>query len=698
MSENKKTNNKTNKIQIDESKNIIMNPLANDNKTSKNANFNFGYTNHIEKQKVDLIVPTSKSHKIRKSTIITISILIFLIIFVAVLIIGHFKYGWFMKKNDLIIEQNRQENSILQYKEKKIAYNYYDLAGEDENENEKINKNTLLTDFIVGMNKRTKMNSFFDFKENDYLYESFLLIINLTLINETSREYLGGMNIFDETKSAEELIKLNDELFLKTINKEKNSNMTNKTSFNENIPFCKFYYYLNGTIDRIYFPEGMNEFYKSAIIDLIEKITPKLSKSLYQNKNNKRRLQNGQEDEIKLNYEKIIKNDILEKIITYEEKVQKEFDEKNNELNSKIIRTFNSSGDITSLEMKGKAIFKSPNPTKKNDLKNSDKNNLRFVEETEAKNIYFESNQTQDNFGINQFSINVSSNMELIRNEIEPKILEKLRIISKFISFEIYNDTNNNQNEILIYKEKIENISNNNSEKYQLKSNDTRRRNLYDKNIINFPCSYNVYSTLYDKYFLNQRVMILQRLYINPSTNLRRDSIILRLGYREYTLHEIDIYHSSYYYPDYNSKYIKINTDDITSWFNVFGYSIGVNLYLAFYVSHGINYNVISNQMYTRGYASYDVSIGATYGPNFFFVSFGAGIRGTFMGGKAYLEANSIPGSSLARFKIYKDFIPCSVDIYFYFTINIIFWKKTFEKTFNIFRITYIFEDYYDYY
>ena len=181
MSENKKTNNKTNKIQIDETKNIIIEPLANDNKTSKNANFNFGYTNHIEKQKVDLIVPTSKSHKIRKSTIITISILIFLIIFVAVLIIGHFKYGWFMKKNDLIIEQNRQENSILQYKEKKIAYNYYDLAGEDENENEKINKNTLLTDFIVGMNKRTKMNSFFDFKENDYLYESFLLIINFNL-------------------------------------------------------------------------------------------------------------------------------------------------------------------------------------------------------------------------------------------------------------------------------------------------------------------------------------------------------------------------------------------------------------------------------------------------------------------------------------------------------------------------------------
>ena len=131
---------------------------------------------------------------------------------------------------------------------------------------------------------------------------------------------------------------------------------------------------------------------------------------------------------------------------------------------------------------------------------------------------------------------------------------------------------------------------------------------------------------------------------------------------------------------------------------NVFGFSIGVNLYLAFHVSHGINYSVKSQQMYTRGYANYDVSVGATYGPNFFFVSFGAGIRGSFLGGNAYIEANSISGSSLARFRIYKDFIPRSVDIYFYFTINIIFWKKTYEQTFNIFKIGFVFEDRYYYY
>ena len=68
------------------------------------------------------------------------------------------------------------------------------------------------------------------------------------------------------------------------------------------------------------------------------------------------------------------------------------------------------------------------------------------------------------------------------------------------------------------------------------------------------------------------------------------------------------------------------------------------------------------------------------------------------MGGNAYIEGNSISGSSLARFKIYKDFSSQNVDLYFYFTINFIFWKKTFEKTFNIFSINYIFANDYYYY
>lgn len=99
--------------------------------------------------------------------------------------------------------------------------------------------------------------------------------------------------------------------------------------------------------------------------DLIEKITPKLSKSLYQGKTNKRRLENEGEENINLKYEEFVKNGTLEKFIIYEDIMKKEFNEKNSNINSKIIRTINSSWDITSLEMKGEAIFKSPSSKKK---------------------------------------------------------------------------------------------------------------------------------------------------------------------------------------------------------------------------------------------------------------------------------------------------------------------------------------------
>ena len=76
-------------------------------------------------------------------------------------------------------------------------------------------------------------------------------------------------------------------------------------------------------------------------------------------------MENEGEENINLNYEEVVKNGTLEKFIIYEDIMKKEFNEKNSNINSKIIRTFNSSGDITSLEMKGEIIFKNPSSTKK---------------------------------------------------------------------------------------------------------------------------------------------------------------------------------------------------------------------------------------------------------------------------------------------------------------------------------------------
>ena len=251
----------------------------------------------------------------KKKIIIIVSIIIILIIVGLILIIGHIAFGWFKKKKELVVEQKRQENNVSRYLETKNATNIYNYDGINDTQN--IINNTILTDFIVALNKKTKIDKRYDLSDIDYIYETFLLIINITLLNETDSLFLGGLNIYDDSKTIQDLIEINYNLFPN--NSYESINLTNKTQ--NNIPFCKFYFYENGTLDNIYFPINVNDFYKSAIEDLIEKVTPKLSKSLYKNETNKRRLDNKEEG-VYFNYEQILRNGALDKTIIYEDKIK----------------------------------------------------------------------------------------------------------------------------------------------------------------------------------------------------------------------------------------------------------------------------------------------------------------------------------------------------------------------------------------
>ena len=251
-----------------------------------------------------------KYSKKKKIIIITLVFLGLLLIATCVLLIGHLKFGWFKRKKELVIEKKREENFVSRYLETKNSTNFYNYNREN-NETQKGQNNTILTDFIVALNKKTRIDKIYDLNEIDYLYEAFLLILNITKINETDSIYLGGLNIYDESKTIYDLLKINNNLFSNyTGQKDKNKTLINETQ--NNIPFCKFYFYENGTIDDIYFPLNNNEFYISAIKDLIEKVTPKLSKSLYKNETIKRRLKNGEES-IYFNYEQILSNGLLKK-------------------------------------------------------------------------------------------------------------------------------------------------------------------------------------------------------------------------------------------------------------------------------------------------------------------------------------------------------------------------------------------------
>ena len=56
-----------------------------------------------------------------------------------------------------------------------------------------------------------------DFNRLDYLYETFILIINIIELNNTDSVSLGGIDIYDDSKSIDDLINNNEDLFNNTL-------------------------------------------------------------------------------------------------------------------------------------------------------------------------------------------------------------------------------------------------------------------------------------------------------------------------------------------------------------------------------------------------------------------------------------------------------------------------------------------------
>lgn len=100
------------------------------------------------------------------------------------MIIGHLCFSWFKNKEPLIINKIREENLVSRYSEAKKAINYYNSEG--VNEEQTVQNNSLYTDFIVGLNKINRLDKRYDFNNIDFLYESYILILNITYTNETN--------------------------------------------------------------------------------------------------------------------------------------------------------------------------------------------------------------------------------------------------------------------------------------------------------------------------------------------------------------------------------------------------------------------------------------------------------------------------------------------------------------------------------
>ena len=660
------------------SKNIMIQQMKEDEKNDMTKESKQLQTNYSKKSKIIIIILSFLSLLFKISIII--------------IIIGHFGFGWFMKKNELVVVQKREANLVTRYLEKKNATNYYDLEG--LNPNQKIQNISILTDFIIAINKKNKINKFFS--KPDYLYEAFLLIINVTEINETDSIYLGGFNIYNKSKSFQDLIKHNNELFFNNSKFGQNFTLINKTEYNDNIPICKFYFYENGTIDKIYFSQNMNEFYKTEIIDLIKKVTPKLSKSLYNKENNIRRLENGGEENTILNYEQILKNGEISKTIIYENETKSDINENNDEfsfdkrqINSNIKRIFNSTGEMILLEMEGEASFISAPSKKKKDIKDK---NLRLNEEKEE--IEIETNESYSKIGFNEFKINTTSNMELIKNNIEPNTLETLKELAKLIIFEKYKHLNTT-----LKKNEGNETEINNTNENLIQFNETNKKRSLS-NDINFSRSYSITNNIYSTSFLGLYIALKQNLIIYKNNGLRQGYINAYLGNREITLGKVEIYHySNKKYGSISKKIISLQFG-VSKLFVVHGFLIEVSFSIKFDIDNGVSFEINNGEMSTKVVSSYELAVEGSIGPNFIFISFGAKLKGSIVKGEAYIKGTTLIkyGSNLALFNFYKGISTCSVDLSFYFTVGFLFWTQTHEKTFNIFKGFSSYKSYSDYY
>ena len=379
------------------------------------------------------------------------------------------------------------------------------------------------------------------------------------------------------------------------------------------------------------------------------------------------------------------------KIIKGIDKNEDKFSFKNNELNSKIIRIFNPSGEMTDLEMEGEVLFTSNlKAEKKQNYKN-----LRFIEENEEKNL--ETNESYYNLGINEYKMNVTSNMKLIETKNEPKTLEKLINLTHIINLIIYENVTLNNN--LTIEEGIETEENNTNQSLNGINSTNFARNL-EINNINFPHSYNSRYKFFSTNFLGLKLSLEQHLNINNKTYLREGYVNLFLGASEKIISKIEKYHYPNIPNGISSKSIFDKYYNIYKSFKPFGFCISGNLKLKVYINHGINFGVSDEEMYTKYFTNFEIGIIGSFGPNFKIVSFGVEVTGGIAKGNSYIQANTLMKSnpSLTKFIFYKNIYACSIDISFYFSIWLLFWEKTFKTTMNIFKGIPSYEYYYGLY
>jgi len=167
-------------------------------------------------------------------------------------LVGYFKFEWFQKKQDNVIQNVYHKGQVILFNEVKTL-----TTEMKTREGKKIVDHEIKTEFLVMINSKKKLNYF---GEIDNLYNGTLVILKM----DTENQKIGGLNLIDE-KELEKIVK----------NPE-----------NYEHPIAKFAFYENGTLVDIYLAKDNNRLYSSSMVELIEEIIPRISKKLYNKEQN----------------------------------------------------------------------------------------------------------------------------------------------------------------------------------------------------------------------------------------------------------------------------------------------------------------------------------------------------------------------------------------------------------------------------
>jgi len=288
--------------------------------------------------------------------------------------------------------------------------------------------------------------------------------------------------------------------------------------------------------------------------------------------------------------------------------------------------------------------------------------------------------------------MNVSSNIILIQNKIEKSTLENLDKLSQFLKFEksksftsTLSEKKGNETEELSDDQNIIGI------------NETKSlRNLANNPnfLYSFTSTYRIVSTS----FLGLYVGLRQGLYIDNVSGKRSGYINILIGNREFTISRVDYYQTNYRKRGTATKTFVNRERGVYKQFKPFGFLIRAELKLKYHAYHGVSFDIIDGEMYVKSFSDFDISVEGSFGPDFLVFSFGVELTGNIAKGSAFIQANTLTNAHKALFYYYKQISSCSVDLSFYFTINLLFYKKKYTYDIQLYKGFSASEYLYDYY